>query len=98
MSTMDHLVVANLLAERKEKALQLLRRMLSMQLDAFGPKDSRCVITENKILMLEGSSSEGVDAQQLDDAQYSIPPADEQKGNQNARSKFQPFKALLGRK
>ena len=77
---------------------QLLRRVLSMQLDAFGPKDSRCVITENKILMLEGSSSEGVDAQQLDDAQYNIPPADERKGHQNARSKFQPFKALLGRK
>lgn len=35
MSTMDHLVVANLLAERKEKALQVSNFEMSFEFVAF---------------------------------------------------------------
>jgi len=52
ISTMEYLVVATLMSGQKEKAIQLLNRMLHMQIDAFGRKDSRCERTEAKIAAL----------------------------------------------
>jgi tetratricopeptide (TPR) repeat protein len=57
IATMDHLVVAQIFAGNKDKAIQLLRRMHHMQSDAFGPSDSRSVATNKKLVMLEEAES-----------------------------------------
>jgi hypothetical protein len=90
ISTMDHLVVTNLLGGRLQRALQvclllsvcpfellynqsntppsstqrfdygmqMLLRMLQMQIDAFGPSDMRCLRTANKIENLQNQSAQ----------------------------------------
>jgi hypothetical protein len=98
ISTMDHLVVTNLLGGRLQKALQvclllsvcdclnfckailtpisstqrfvygtqMLRRMLQMQIDAFGPSDMRCLRTTNKIENLQNQERESARSAQGD--------------------------------
>jgi hypothetical protein len=58
ISTMEHLVVANLLAGFKSKALQLLQRVFHMQVDALGPDDAQCEVTRHKILVLESDDDD----------------------------------------
>ena len=57
IATMYHLVVAQIFAGNKDKAIQLLRRMHHMQSDAFGPSDSRSAATNKKLVMLEEAES-----------------------------------------
>jgi tetratricopeptide (TPR) repeat protein len=57
-TTMEHLAAANLLAGDQLKALQLLRRVLHMQVEAFGStcsdeETSACERTRHKIAVLE---------------------------------------------
>ncbi len=69
LSTMEHLAAANLLAGDKSKALQLLRRVLRMQMDVYGSdhgedddndhgeRRSVCERTRHKIAVLEQSDN-----------------------------------------
>jgi hypothetical protein len=60
-TTMEHLAAANLLAGDKLKALQLLRRVLHMQVETFGVHDDQndvCQRTRHKIAVLEQSDSD----------------------------------------
>ena len=73
LSTMEHLAAANLLAGDKSKALQLLRRVLRMQMEVYGSDDgdknddnddndhgeprSVCERTRHKIAVLEQSDN-----------------------------------------
>jgi hypothetical protein len=61
ISTIEHLVTVLLLVGDKAKALQLLKRMMYMQCDAFGPNYQLTRSTANKIAMLqtEESASDG---------------------------------------
>mmetsp|Transcript_11897 Transcript_11897/g.17031 ORF Transcript_11897/g.17031 Transcript_11897/m.17031 type:complete len:382 (-) Transcript_11897:332-1477(-) len=52
IATMDHLAVANLLCGRKQKALDLMKRMLRAQVEAYGEADPRCAATVTKIGMV----------------------------------------------
>jgi hypothetical protein len=58
ISTMEHLVVANLLAGFQAKALQLLQRVFHMQVDALGPHHPQCAATRHKIILLEQGHEE----------------------------------------
>jgi hypothetical protein len=46
---------------------QMLRRMLQMQLDAFGPSDMRCLRTAHKIENLQNQESESAKSAQVDE-------------------------------
>ena len=48
-----------------------------MQVDAFGPNDSRCFVTSDKITMLQKSEGEGELPIKLDEALKAIPRAEE---------------------
>jgi hypothetical protein len=61
-TTMEHLAAANLLAGDKHKALQLLRRVLHLQVETFGINDDQnavCQRTRHKITVLEQSGVDG---------------------------------------
>jgi tetratricopeptide (TPR) repeat protein len=63
MATMEHLAAANLLAGDKSKALQVLRRVLRIQIDVYGGSDTEdyssvCERTRHKIYVLEQSDNE----------------------------------------
>ena len=62
LATMEHLAAANLLAGDKSKALQVLRRVLRMQIDFYGSETgdqySVCERTSHKIAVLEQSDNE----------------------------------------
>ena len=61
LATLEHLAAANLLAGDKSKALQLLRRVLRIQIDAYGSSDNGvCERTRHKIAVLEQSDNEGI--------------------------------------
>lgn len=45
----------------------MLRRMLQMQIDAFGPSDMRCLRTANKIENLQNQESESAKSAQFDE-------------------------------
>lgn len=57
ITTIEHLAVANLLNSKKTRALQLLRRVYHMQVDAFGVDNDQCKVTKNKIVLLEQDES-----------------------------------------
>jgi hypothetical protein len=44
--------------QRFDYGMQMLRRMLQMQIDAFGPSDMRCLRTANKIENLQNQSAQ----------------------------------------
>jgi tetratricopeptide (TPR) repeat protein len=56
IGTMDHLAAANLLGGNKEKALNMLERMLRAQASAYGADDPRCENTKNKIGMVTSNT------------------------------------------
>ena len=62
VATMEHLAAANLLAGDKAKALQLLRRVLRMQIETYGSNTGEqgnvCDRTRHKIAVLEQSDIE----------------------------------------
>ena len=49
IATMDHLAVANLINGSKEKAECLLRRILGMQIEAYGPEHWRAKSTRDRL-------------------------------------------------
>jgi hypothetical protein len=73
ISTMEHLVVANLLAGFKSKALQLLQRVFHMQVDALGPDDPQCEVTRHKILVLESDDNENSTVPTMDESRGVLP-------------------------
>jgi hypothetical protein len=52
--------------QRFDYGMQMLRRMLQMQIDAFGPSDMRCLRTANKIENLQNQESESAKSAQVD--------------------------------
>ena len=97
ISTMEYLVVATLMSGQKEKALQLLNRMLHMQADAFGRKDPRCLRTESKIKNLRSDAKRNgkTSATTLDEALGAMASiSGDAKPNDKTSKRFRPFKSM----
>ncbi|GAX17557.1 hypothetical protein FisN_18Lh207 [Fistulifera solaris] len=56
VSAMEHLAVIHLFDDARDKTLQLLRRVLHMQIDAFGADDHRCLLLRKKIRLIENDT------------------------------------------
>ena len=75
VGTMDHLAAANLLGGNKEKAANMLERMLRAEIKVYGIDDPRCENTRNKIRLVNTkdhkvkSSAENNDDEKVDDTQ-----------------------------
>eukprot|EP00531_Pseudo-nitzschia_arenysensis_P000459 CAMPEP_0116147190 /NCGR_PEP_ID=MMETSP0329-20121206/17617_1 /TAXON_ID=697910 /ORGANISM="Pseudo-nitzschia arenysensis, Strain B593" /LENGTH=1026 /DNA_ID=CAMNT_0003643091 /DNA_START=136 /DNA_END=3216 /DNA_ORIENTATION=+ len=54
VSTMDHLALSNLLVGSQEKAALMYNRILTLQQQQYGPSDKRCLITVEKMNMVQG--------------------------------------------
>ncbi|KAL7575794.1 hypothetical protein ACA910_003122 [Epithemia clementina (nom. ined.)] len=91
IATIDHLVVAQIFAGNKDKAIRLLRRMYHMQNDAFGSSDDRCLGTAKKLAMLEDTGPQSFDSQQSDDQLESL---DGSSSNTSDRKKPNIFRLL----
>lgn len=66
ITTMEHLAAANLLAGNKDKALQMLRRVLQIQASGGGDQTDANQRTRHKIAVLEGKNDNAALAESTD--------------------------------
>jgi len=54
IATMDHLALSNLMMGSQEKAALMYNRILTLQQNEYGPNDRRCLVTVEKMNMVQG--------------------------------------------
>jgi tetratricopeptide (TPR) repeat protein len=73
ISSMEHLAAANLLAGHKDRALQMLRRVLQIQASGGGDQTDACQRTRHKIAVLEGKEDAASLAESTDVGRKVVP-------------------------